>query len=190
MTDSLYLLGAPGVGKSTVLDAYLDARGLNVGGENTPFRRLRTHIITDDSGVFAGVYLGRRRDQFGGTDALSMAVAPDARDWARDAVPDLGDITIVGEGARLGNVGFLRALAESSNLTVVYLHAEPDTLTERRDARGSNQTPSWMRGAETGARNAFLNVKDHVYRAIMLDTTDTPAAYIGRLLATEAHKPR
>lgn len=184
MTDSLYLLGAPGVGKSTVLAQYLRDRGYAILPDNGALRgRLRGHIMVGPNGVPDGVYLGKMRDQFPGTDGLSMAVAPDARDWARSLD---GESTqwelVVGEGARLGNKGFLHALGETTHLTVVLLTATEATLTERRAARGSNQTPSWMRGAETAARNAYDAAVSHACRVMEFLTDEIEPAEIASRL--------
>ncbi len=163
MTDSLYLLGAPGVGKSTVLAALMDRIGVRTRPDSEQmWGRLRGHgLYSVATGEERGWYLGKMRDQFPGTDGLSMAVAPDARAWAADlgiVHPDIAPMYVFGEGARLGNVGFLDALGASTRLHVVHLTASEERLTERREERGSTQTPSWMRGAATGARNAFEGI--------------------------------
>ena len=185
--DALYLLGAPGVGKSTVMAAYLKARGWEM---LRPHRRVHGklvgHTMVSLDGYPSGVYLGKHRPEFPGTDALSMAVAPDAREWAASIPTYAASLDlIVGEGARLGNVGFLTALADVSRLTVVLLTASEERLTERRTARGSNQTPAWMRGAATGARNAFdrtLESPVAIYRGLVLDTDTRSPEEIAALL--------
>lgn len=182
--DSLYLLGAPGVGKSTVLAAYLAWRRLSALPEDRVHGRLIGHPLYGPTGEAYGLYLGRFREQFPGTDGLSMAVAPDAREWARGLADGTHLQIIVGEGARLGNVGFLTALGESTHLTLALLTASEERLTERRDGRGSTQTPSWMRGAATGARNAYNGAlaAGAAARSIEIDTTDLdPAEVVERI---------
>jgi broad-specificity NMP kinase len=189
MTDSLYLLGAPGVGKSTVMAGVLDELALAVNPDNARIhKRLTGHGLYDTlSGDTRGVYLGKMREEFPGTDGLSMAVAPDAREWAGrlSRTNEGGMQYVVGEGMRLGNPGFLSALAEHSWLTVILLTASEDALTARRDARGSTQTPSWMRGAATSARNAYAAARTTapVNRALEFDTTDVDPEHIAREIA-------
>ncbi|QHB37138.1 hypothetical protein QDA03_gp03 [Microbacterium phage Terij] len=177
MTDSLYLLGAPGVGKSTAMATWLDSRDMAVAPDPSRVKgKLVGHglynVLTGDT---QGVYLGRMREDFPGTDGLSMAVAPDARAWAGTLSRrhEGGMNYVVGEGQRLGNPGFLTALAENTWLTIVLLSAHPDALTARRDERGSTQSPSWMQGAATQARNTFQEMtKRGVNQAIEIDTTN------------------
>ena len=179
--DSLYLLGAPGVGKSTVLAAAIERMRFTPLPEDRVHGRLIGHPMYDRHGEVTGLYLGRHREQFPGTDGLSMAVAPDAREWARGLADGTHLQWIVGEGARLGNVGFLRALGETTRLTLALLTATEETLTERRDGRGSTQTPSWMRGAATAARNAFQGASEAgaITRGVVVDTTGkTPAEIV------------
>lgn len=176
MTDSLYLLGAPGVGKSTAMAAFLDTRDLAVAPDPSRIKgKLTGHGLYGVlSGETRGIYLGRMREEFPGTDGLSMAVAPDARAWAAtlSRQHEGGMQYVVGEGQRLGNPGFLTALAENTWLTVVLLTATPEALTARREDRGSTQSPSWMQGAATQARNTFdAMVKGPINRAVEIDTT-------------------
>ncbi|QDH93061.1 hypothetical protein QDA02_gp03 [Microbacterium phage Margaery] len=178
MTDSLYLLGAPGVGKSTAMSWVINHLGLDIAPDNTRIQgRLTGHGLFEwTTGETMGVYLGKHREDFPGTDGLSMAVAPDARAWASTLRRDReeGLRYVFGEGQRLGNVGFLTALAEHTWLTVVLLTASQIAMDARRADRGSTQSPSWMQGAETQARNTFEQMQamtGKVNRAIHIDTT-------------------
>ncbi|UDL16200.1 hypothetical protein SEA_KOZIE_4 [Microbacterium phage Kozie] len=191
MTDSLYLLGAPGVGKSTALAGVLDRLGLVTTPEPSRLHgTLRGHaLIEHASGAVVGAYLGVMRPQFPGTDALSMAVSPHAREW----VASLGEHgeshaprRIVGEGARLGTVGFLGDLGAATTLTLIHLRADDNRLEARRDGRGSTQSPAWMRGAATRARNAYLGAiaADAPARFADIDTSDLePDEVVARIVA-------
>jgi hypothetical protein len=187
MRPALYLLGAPGVGKSTALAAWLSLHALRP--LPVPVRlygKLTAHRLADDHGEVTGLYLGTHREYFPGTDALSMGVAPDAYAWAHSLASQdqfSGPFgPIVGEGARLGIERFLRALSASTDLTVALLTAEPEMLTARRLARGSTQAPSWMAGAETRARRAFEAVEGEIHRAVRIDTSHLSPDDIARLL--------
>jgi hypothetical protein len=135
---ALYLIGAPGVGKSALM-AELLAEHRALGTVNKkPF----AHVAFP-----GGLYLGdAERPNFPGTDALSMAVQPQVEDFITESRP----LRIVAEGDRLANDKFFQFLRRTGyHLTVAYLTAEPRTLAARRRERGSNQNPTWMRGRES-----------------------------------------
>lgn len=148
----VYFVGPPGVGKSTLM------AGLTAPLERHPRSKPFAHDLLLAPGTTAApgvlpapvaVELGRRREDFSGTDALSMSVQPLAVDWIVGRPYPL----ILGEGARLATVGFLGAAAVSGyDVHLVHLEASAAVLDIRRVGRGSNQSPQWMRGAETRAR--------------------------------------
>lgn len=149
MKDLVYIVGAPGVGKSTVVAQ------LTAGLHRVPFQDgqmrydglYKTHT-PPQTATPVGVELGARREAFSGTDALGMAVNPHAINWVSDSTETL----VLGEGARLGNARFLLAAVMAGyRLHLVHLSATPDVLAQRRAARGSHQNPVWLRGAETRA---------------------------------------
>lgn len=163
---ALYLLGAAGVGKSTVMGRLL--------ADYTPldYARLhgvlRGHPLVDADGDVSALYLGRRRSLFPGTDALSMSVHPDAVEWASrwSGVPFR---TIFAEGQRLGTVGFLTTLGARGALTVVHLVAPEDVLQARRDGRGSAQNPQWVKGSRTKAYRTAEGARDAGLRVVEVD---------------------
>lgn len=151
MTKHLvYLVGPPGVGKSSVMAE------LTAGLHRVPYKDgqlkydglYKTHA-PPQTATPVGVELGARRDSFSGTDALGMAVQPHAVEWIGRATCPL----VLGEGARLGNAGFLHAARSAGyTLHLVHLSADPHTLAARRFQRGSKQSEVWIRGAETRAQ--------------------------------------
>lgn len=180
---ALYLLGAPGVGKTTVMDAYL----LRCGWTPLPdadrlHGLLWGHAMIDPDGDPRGIYLGRRRDAFSGTDALGMAVAPDARAWARSLNDASTTLFICGEGNRLGNRGFLRALAEVSDLTVALLTGSPETLAQRRGSRPGTQDDKWRKGATSAARNAYESSDGYAEHLLVIDTDGLSPVAVASLL--------
>lgn len=134
MTQSVYIIGAPGSGKSTRMSELLD--GWKVG----PYvrftaREMFGHYLSHPVEGY-GAYLGHLRPEYPGTDALSLSVAPQANIWLERTLPLLGLDWIFGEGARLGHMGFLTELAECTDLTVIYLTVDPEEAARRRVARG------------------------------------------------------
>ena len=165
---AIYLIGEPGVGKSTVIrELYPNMRAttairLNKQLWGQPLKR--GHIT-------AGVMLGKEREGFTGTDALGMSVNPDAIEWANSKHPYR---FIIGEGARLANIAFLTALNKNTNLTVAYLVA--DNAAQRREQRSERlgtelQAESWVKGRKTGARNLAALCTQQGIHTITIDTS-------------------
>jgi energy-coupling factor transporter ATP-binding protein EcfA2 len=131
----LYLIGEPGVGKSTLFE-YL-TRELPYEEALTPF----AHRVYD-----CGVWeLGRRRENFSGTDALSMSVQPKVEQLLEGIHPKL----VMAEGDRLANDRFYKYLAGVDYQLWLYELWGPKVAMDRRLARGSNQHPNWLRGRMT-----------------------------------------
>lgn len=160
----LYLIGEPGVGKSTLMAELVKGKRRRV--MTKPF----AHTVYEDGLV----QLGRERSNgFSGTDALSMSVSPlaittlQSGAWPR----------IVGEGDRLAHAKFFDGvLAAGYALEVVLLEAPSFVLKHRRRERGSNQDASWLAGRATKVRN----VADK-YTTTTLDAT-LPVADLADLL--------
>lgn len=145
MTRSTYIVGAPGSGKSTLMAELLK------GWEPGPYTKWTTkemfghYLQHPERG--SGAYLGRLRAEYPGTDALSLSVAPQALLWLQ-AVPLLGLDHIFGEGVRLSHISFLKALAEVSDLTVIYLSISPELAAARREQRGGKMiSERWVKVA-------------------------------------------
>lgn len=141
MSELLYLIGPPGAGKTTVLDAAL--AGVHRAEVRVPFARQLCSV--EGRPLPTGVVLGGRRAGFGGTDVLPMNVQPKVVEWLAGAAGP-----VVGEGDRLGNAKFFEAArALGWRVTVAYL-CVPEALCDlRRAERGSAQNAAWMRGRRT-----------------------------------------
>ena len=173
MTRAVYVIGPPGVGKSTLMEGLLAdyVRSLPVKVPSPP----RTTSLVFEPMAYRGfddyaVSLGYRRKQFSGTDALGMSVNPQAVAWAEQFATDWDEVW--GEGARLANKAFLLALDRHTDLTVVELLAPWDVLTERCARRGSAQTESWRRGAATRAHNLSSELMMRGVRVHSVEATD------------------
>lgn len=141
----LYLVGAPGVGKSTI------ARELRSGWDTQvvgfgPVPHVR--LGHPSGGRVLGLELGVPRPNFPGTDALAMDIGPRALQWLSTQYFPFA----FGEGARLATRPFLGGLARAGvAVTLVRLAADEELLTQRWKDRGAKQNPSWRKGAATRA---------------------------------------
>jgi GTPase SAR1 family protein len=163
VTNAVYLLGAPGVGKSSVMRVLLNPWKASDYVRFTD-REMFGHYLHEPARDLHGAYLGHLRPEFPGTDALSMSVQPQALKWLRQNDGELD--YIYGEGARLGNFAFLSELAYRSHLTVVHITASPETrelrMLGRPDAAnhktgrtGRAQDPTWQDAQATRNRNLY-----------------------------------
>lgn len=142
--NALYIIGEPGAGKSTLVAAM--TRGLAAAAVDQPFAHR----------LYAGldlIELGKRREDFSGTDALPMNVQPAVEEFLSSGKPPR---YLLAEGDRLGNgkfFAFLRKIGYS--LRIVYLDAAGAAL-ERRIQRGSSQNDAWLRGRATKVKRLAM----------------------------------
>ncbi len=139
MRKFIYIIGEPGAGK-TFLTAAL-AEGQLAHPMSSPI----PHTVYGDGGV---AQLGRDRGEFGGTDALGMAVQPTIEAWLHQRPYP----TLFAEGDRLANAKFFAAVQRAGyDLRVIWLRTPPEIAARRRDDRAREmgrrpQNESWVRG--------------------------------------------
>jgi hypothetical protein len=161
----LYLVGEPGVGKTTILRAAL------AGAEPITFDKPVPHSRYP-GGL---IYIGRERGTFSGTDALGMAIQPQVVKW----LETLDAPAVVAEGDRLGNSRFIKAAQDRGwTVTLAMISAPDDVITERRAQRGSNQNPSWLEGRRTKVHNLWWQHGTPQWRILNIGD---PAAVAARL---------
>ena len=147
---SVYIIGAPGSGKSTAMAQLLE--GWTFGPYTRWQREVFGHYLEHPS-KGRGAYLGHLRPEFPGTDALSLSGGPRVVEWL-ESLPLLGLDWVFGEGARLTHMGFLLALHECTDLTVVYLNVDPDVAAQRRHDRcGKQLSETFCKTMTTKAAN-------------------------------------
>lgn len=169
MKRLIYLVGEPGVGKSTLLAAALK------GWDRLPQKKPLAHDLLHRDGLVEGAELGVRRPHFPGTDALAM----DAINAAERLLAEPPAPIIVGEGARLGNVRFLTS-ARNLGYDVSLVHVVSPHAAEQRAARAAGmgtyeQKDSWVRAQATKALNLVEKVPAGV-RVAKIDTSKSGAA--------------
>lgn len=167
MTEALYLIGTAGVGKTTLLHKYTESFTA------TPAIRLHNQLWAEplQLGEVRGYRLGKSRESFAGTDALGMAVNPDAIKYVEDCpLPDF----IYGEGQRLSNLRFLTALHARSHLIVVQIVNNNADLLRKERARRlrvPEQSPSYVKATMTKCDNLFKSLLEASVRVNLLDIT-------------------
>lgn len=181
MTHLVYIVGAPAVGKSTLLWALTGycwrepcITGVAHSALWAPSQRVRDG---EQSRVLA-LELGKQRGEYSGTDALPFNVQPPALRWLATRPHPL----VVGEGDRLGNISFLRALREDDiRCTLVHLSLPEDVLAQRWKTWRHRQDPAWRAGRATKAANTATAWAADGEQVITLDGTTDPLTLAARL---------
>lgn len=176
MSRALYIIGAPGTGKTTLLRNYLTHRAHLPGPETRIHGQLWAQPITTH-GQPIGYLLGRHRPPFSGTDALGMTVITDALNWLNNTPPSP---YLCGEGQRLTTTKWLIPLSKRYRLTVIHLHRRD--APQLRAQRGTQQNPTWVTAAATRAANTAQATRQSGIPTHHLDQTGlTPEEAVHQL---------
>lgn len=165
----VYLVGMPGAGKSTL------AAALTADCHREPVDSVVPHDALARAGKLVGAELGRRRDNYSGTDALKMSIQRRAEAWISSQPYPL----VIGEGQRLSNRAFLAA-AETGGYRVrlLYVDVPSATAAARRAGRPTEPDPRWTAGVATMARNVAAAAEESGWLAGILDGTKPLAALV------------
>jgi GTPase SAR1 family protein len=149
----IYLIGAPGSGKTTLTEAFT-RKWVEVDQIDDPIK-YRTHITAEGSAIS----LGWLRPAFGGTDTLGNTAILKIEPW----LPTVKANIVYGEGDRLANSRFFDLAKSISDFRLFYLNTDPALAAERRAQRslltGKEQNPSWVKGRVTKHRNLAIQYK-------------------------------
>lgn len=164
----IYLTGAPGSGKSTLMAKLTEhlhreemhactGEGVNsVSHDVLYFKHLDSvvdgKVVQGAIDGIAGAEIGLRRPQFGGTDALPASVIEKAIPWVEGKPYEL----LLAEGARLANKRFLTAAAKAGYEVHLCLLDHPDVeqwRAQRSVDLGRVQNASWVQGRYTASVN-------------------------------------
>lgn len=143
-----YLIGPPAAGKTSVLHRAITLSKLYL---QDPPKKFSHGLAKLGQTKPIGVYLGKRRSQFGGTDALAMnAITGVVNQMVRDR-----PAIVVGEGDRLANDRMFQTMRQLGyEMCIYHLGAHEEVLSKRMKARAKElgtdaQDPSWIKGRTT-----------------------------------------
>lgn len=159
---SVYIIGGAGVGKSTFTAQLLEEiEALPMGEQEDLWSKPNAKVTVTLRGhrtQGSGMYLGKMRDSFPGTDGLDRASSPVGEEWLDKFLHlDLG--YIIGEGATLATERFLNALHRRTDLLLVHLVCDPAVKAERLAERGSGQAETFVQGTTTRSSNATAKMR-------------------------------
>lgn len=143
----VFVVGAPGVGKTTLLQSLLD--------DFTTYTIEKPKWTVSSPFALVGHYDHRT---FGGGDTLGYTQGEEAVAYMYDELksPPLRYFFL--DGDRMSTKAVLKQVEEQGDAPYcVHLTADDEALAERCAKRGSQQNPTWAKGRKSKARN-FANL--------------------------------
>lgn len=144
MAKLIAIGGVPGTGKTTLVRDFLS----QYSWERVKPAPLLDALYCEELDTYV---LGKYEpgEVFAGTDRLSMAVQPNAKQWLQETSSN-----VLFEGDRLFNCSFLEFAKENTSfdIKVLVLNTDASLLPQRYSERGSNQSPTFLKGRATKVR--------------------------------------
>ncbi len=138
----LWIVGEPGVGKSTLTRAILDLYG--------PV----TNLLTDPKWTWVGTQASApghfHGGKFDGTDTLPISQIKTAVEFLRSSISR--ELCVI-DGDKLSTQAAVEAVVESQARPMCVLLIGDGLAAERRIERGTDQDKSWIKGRRTKASN-------------------------------------
>lgn len=142
MKTIIGIIGAPGTGKSTLMKEWMTRWDWEYRREGQ-----LDHYVSGDL-IVLGIY--PEGETFGGTDKLSMSIAPQVVEF----LDNNQDKIIIFEGDRLNSKKFFHTVLEKDwKLHIVALEVSKQERERRYAERGSNQDPTWLQGRISKVEN-------------------------------------
>jgi len=161
----LFVVGAPGVGKTTLVRELLEHRSyFSVEPKWT--------MGMNGEVCAAGLYTGAK---FDGADTVPYNGVQAALEFWADKLKTF-ELTIL-DGDRFSykkTVDFFRA--QGADVRCLLLDAGDALLAERRAARGTEQNETWVKGRVTKARNFFDELPDNAKVRFEVESDTAPTA--------------
>ncbi len=160
---SLFIVGAPGSGKTTLARALLPPE---------PYFIVKPKWTMGDIVCAVGHYTG---GTFDGGDTIGYNGVKQALDYWRVHILNGTTLKVtLFDGDRFSYAGALETIrTHSASVGCVYLNADDATLATRRAGRGSHQNPTWMKGRVTKATRFFELFHPREKLALQADCTTT-----------------
>lgn len=165
MTVAVFIVGAPGCGKTTLVRALIDLRWATYS--NNPKWTVSGRTAA------AGHYVG---GLFDGADTVPYNGAAKAVEYWRARVAPFVDLTIF-DGDRFSDEKSKLAIAAgASRCFCVHLICSDAALAERRVKRGSAQNETWAKGRATKADRFASRFDDNDVLIVDADATEDEVA--------------
>lgn len=158
MNRALWIVGEPGVGKTTLVRAL-------VGGVPFSFVENPKWSLAGDRFALAGHYKG---GTFDGADTVPYNGVEAALSYWDSNLRERFSVTIF-DGDRFSHDTAREFVSSRASAFVVLLAAPPEVVAGRRRERGSNQSASWVAGRKTKSTRFFESTPNS--KAIRLDST-------------------